>query len=149
MTDQNVEEFLEHFGVLGMHWGVRHDKPTPTGAPRSTNEKARMHARQLAKANDESGSGSVTRRKEIRATIASESAKSKTYKKAVEYHIPNEEKKRATHQLVGASVTSAAFVGIYGAYMFGPQIKAASAAGAKWVGKAILDYKFNKLVKNL
>lgn len=25
-VDEDVQEFLEHFGVLGMHWGVRNDK---------------------------------------------------------------------------------------------------------------------------
>lgn len=25
MSEQKLEEFFEHFGVLGMHWGVRND----------------------------------------------------------------------------------------------------------------------------
>jgi hypothetical protein len=30
VTDNKLEEFLEHFGVKGMHWGIRH-KPSSSG----------------------------------------------------------------------------------------------------------------------
>jgi hypothetical protein len=34
--DEQVDEFLSHFGVKGMHWGVRRSRPTGTATPPHT-----------------------------------------------------------------------------------------------------------------
>lgn len=90
MTDTvDVDEFLEHFGVLGMHWGVRKD--TPTGASRRTDHEAHKDANEFAKAKMFYGEGAGTRRKLINATVNAKSARDPSYKKAFDHHLANQD----------------------------------------------------------
>jgi hypothetical protein len=41
MIDQEVNEFLEHYGVLGMKWGVRNDKQSKANSSDRTKRKNR------------------------------------------------------------------------------------------------------------
>ncbi len=64
------EEFLEHFGVKGMHWGVR-----------NAESQARRDANEHTKAQLFYGEGAGNRRKLIKAKVA-ERSKNPAYKKA-------------------------------------------------------------------
>lgn len=48
------DEIVEHFGILGMHWGTRNGPPYPLGSDKSTGRRLKKSAG--------GGSGSVTRK---------------------------------------------------------------------------------------
>lgn len=82
-------EFLEHFGVKGMRWGVR-----SSGAPgvsRGTNRAAKKDAQEFARAKLFYGQGAGTRRKLIKATVEAKSKKDPTYKKAFDHHLAKQD----------------------------------------------------------
>ena len=81
------EDFLEHYGVKGMKWGVRKDAPAAlSGVPRSTNREARKDAKESARAKMFYGTGAGTRRKLINNSVAAKSKRDPAYKKAFDYH---------------------------------------------------------------
>lgn len=80
-----VEDFLAHYGVKGMRWGVR--KGDYEGASRSTNKEARKDAEEFARAKMFYGQGAGTRRKLIRATVDAKSKKDPTYAEAFDHHL--------------------------------------------------------------
>ena len=49
------EEFIEHFGILGMHWGQRNGPPYPLGSDKSTGRRLKKSAG--------GGSGSISRKR--------------------------------------------------------------------------------------
>jgi hypothetical protein len=55
MTQMDVEDVLTHFGVLGMHWGVRHTRAELEEKATQHEKTAAMHVREAgrAKAEDE------------------------------------------------------------------------------------------------
>lgn len=71
-SEEEVDEFLAHFGVKGMHWGVRH---------------ARADAHEYVKAKLAIGEGAGNRRKLIKAKVETRSKKSPEYKKAFDEHV--------------------------------------------------------------
>lgn len=71
-ASDEVEEFLAHFGVKGMHWGVHH---------------AKADAHEFVKAKLSYGEGAGTRRKLIKAKVEARSKKSPEYKKAFDEHV--------------------------------------------------------------
>ena len=86
-TPQDLELF--HYGVKGMKWGVRRDKPAALqGVPRSTNRVAKRDARESAKAKMFYGEGAGTRRKLIKAKVESRS-KDAAYKRAMSIILKN------------------------------------------------------------
>lgn len=89
MIDQGPNyEFLEHFGVKGMKWGVR--KTDVPGVSRKVSRDAAKDAREFARAKMFYGESAGTRRKLIRATVDSKS-KNPEYKKAFDHHLDNQD----------------------------------------------------------
>jgi hypothetical protein len=78
------EDFLEHFGVKGMKWGVR--KNNYPGASNRTNREARRDAEEFARAKMFYGEGAGTRRKLIKAQVEAKSKKDPAYKAAFDHH---------------------------------------------------------------
>lgn len=79
------EEALAHFGVKGMHWGVR--KNRAPGVSRSTDREAAKDAKEFARARAFFGEGAGTRRKLIKQTVEGKSRRDPNYKKAFERHL--------------------------------------------------------------
>ena len=72
LMSEEVDEFLAHFGVKGMHWGVRH---------------AKADAHEYVKAQLAIGEGAGNRRKLIKAKVNARASKSPEYKQAFEEHV--------------------------------------------------------------
>lgn len=87
MIDTDVEAFLEHFGVKGMHWGVHN----PTMAPRSTNKQAHKDATEFARAKMFFGEGAGTRRKLINKSVEAKKKRDPAYAKAFDAHLATQD----------------------------------------------------------
>jgi hypothetical protein len=85
-----TDEELEHFGVKGMHWGVRKEEAL-SDVPKKTSHEAEKDAQEYARAKMFYGSGAGNRRKLIKATVEAKSAKDPAYKKAFEHHLENQD----------------------------------------------------------
>ena len=83
MTD-DVGEFLAHYGVKGMKWGVRRERPD--GISSRTSREARKDASEFARAKMFYGEGAGNRRKLIKNTVQAKS-KDEAYKKAFDFHL--------------------------------------------------------------
>lgn len=95
----DVDDFLEHFGVKGMKWGQRRaDVP---GVSKKTSREARKDATEFAKAKMFYGEGAGTRRKLIKATVESKSGKDPAYKKAFDHHLANQDLGKRASQARG------------------------------------------------
>lgn len=84
-----VEEFLSHYGVKGMRWGVRKDRPG--GVSRRVDRDARKDAAEFARAKAFYGQGAGTRRKLIKQTIEGKSKRIPGYQKALDYHLDKQD----------------------------------------------------------
>lgn len=80
---------LAHFGVKGMHWGVRHEGPE--GVSSKTNRDAKKDAHEFARAKAFYGEGAGTRRKLIKQTVEGKSKRDPNYKKAFDHHLANQD----------------------------------------------------------
>lgn len=87
--EDEVEDFLAHYGVKGMKWGQRKDRPG--GASRSVNREARRDAEEHARAAMYYGQGAGTRRKLINKSVEAKKAKDPTYAKAFDHHRSNQD----------------------------------------------------------
>lgn len=85
----DVEDFLAHFGVKGMKWGVTRS-PAP-GVSARTNREARKDANEFARAKMFYGEGAGTRRKLIKATVEAKAKKDPSYQKAFDHHMANQD----------------------------------------------------------
>lgn len=94
--EDEVDEFLAHFGVKGMRWGHRMDKNT--GVSASTSREAKRDANEFAKAKLFYGEGAGTRRKLIKATVESKSKRDPDYKKAFDHHLNNQDLGKRANQ---------------------------------------------------
>lgn len=91
--DDRVDNFLAHYGVLGMHWGV-HKPEGSTGvkAPsRKTTRQASNDAKEFARAKMYYGEGAGTRRKLIKATVESKAKNDPVYKKEFDRILANQD----------------------------------------------------------
>lgn len=88
MTDI-VDEFLEHFGVKGMRWGVR--KGYHPEVSSRTNREAAKDAKEFNRAKMFYGEGAGNRRKLIKATVEAKSKKDPNYKKAFDHHVAQQD----------------------------------------------------------
>lgn len=84
MSD-DVEDFLAHFGVKGMKWGVRKDR-TP-GVSAKTDREAKKDAKEFARAKMFFGEGAGTRRKLIKNSVDAKAKRDPSYKKAFDAHL--------------------------------------------------------------
>lgn len=85
----NVDDFLAHYGVKGMRWGVSRS-PIPGVSPKTSRE-ARKDANEFAKAKMFYGDGAGTRRKLIKAKVEAKAGKDPNYKKAFDHHLANQD----------------------------------------------------------
>lgn len=83
-NDDELEDFLEHFGVKGMHWGVRKDRG---GVSRATDRTAQKDAVEFSRAKQFTGIGAGNRRKQINATVESRSKNIPGYKARFDHHV--------------------------------------------------------------
>ena len=88
-NDKPSLEELVHFGVKGMHWGVR--KSSTPGVSRSVDRDARKDAQEFARAKVFFGEGAGTRRKLIKAMVESKSKNNFNYKKAFDKHLADQD----------------------------------------------------------
>lgn len=91
--DEDID-FLEHFGVKGMRWGVRNDRPS--GTSRRTDREARKDAKEFATAKMFYGEGAGTRRKLIKNTVEAKSKRDPSYKKAFDHHLNSQDMSKHT-----------------------------------------------------
>lgn len=85
----DVDDFLEHFGIKGMRWGVR--KERAPGVSSKTDREASKDASEFARAKMFYGEGAGTRRKLIKASVDAKSAKDPDYKKAFDFHLAKQD----------------------------------------------------------
>lgn len=97
--DDDTDAFLAHYGIKGMKWGVR--KNNLEGVSARTNRDARKDATEFAKAKMFYGESAGTRRKLIKATVESKSAKDSNYKKAFDHHLGNQDMGKRAAQARG------------------------------------------------
>lgn len=89
---QDPDDFLAHYGVKGMKWGVRKgESDRPEGVSARTNRDARKDAQEFARAKMFYGEGAGTRRKLIKATVEQKSKADPSYKKAFDHHVANQD----------------------------------------------------------
>lgn len=146
-----LDEALEHFGVKGMHWGVRkNDYP---GASKKTNKEARSDATEFARAKMFFGKGAGTRRKLIKATVESKSKKDETYKKAFEHHLGQQDLGAHANKARGerkrkdvTASTAKTGRGIVNILNGNPQAASAVAAAAVAGGMAIKQSGAHKVI---
>ena len=86
----DYNDYLAHYGVKGMKWGVRKDK-RPSGVSRKTNREARKDAKEYARAKMFYGEGAGNRRKLINNSVKAKSSKDPSYKKAFDHHLKNQD----------------------------------------------------------
>ena len=100
-TEESKDLELFHYGVKGMKWGVRKDRPEALqGVPRSTSRTAKKDANEFAKAKMFYGEGAGNRRKLIKAKVNSRSV-DPNYKKAFDYHSDNQNMAKRAGQARG------------------------------------------------
>lgn len=80
--DYYNEDYLAHFGIKGMKWGVRrYQNPDGSLTPKGAKRYAKKDAKEYARAKMFYGEGAGTRRKHINATV-NQRSKDPEYKKA-------------------------------------------------------------------
>ena len=89
LHDVSYDDYLAHYGVKGMKWGVR--KSETPGVSRRTDREAKKDAKEFARAKMFYGEGAGTRRKLIKNTVEAKSKKDPDYKKAFENHLGSQD----------------------------------------------------------
>lgn len=135
---------LSHYGVKGMKWGVRRDRPE--GVSRSTDREARKDAKEFARAKQFYGQGAGTRRKLIKATVEGKSKKSDSYKRAFDHHLAKQDTSKhaakARSERKRKDVSNSARRGVRGtSHILRGNPQYASAATAIVVGGALYAHK--------
>ena len=95
-----MAEDLRHYGVLGMHWGIRRYQPYPKDyagkgkvvgqASLATRHRAKHDAKEYARAQMFYGEGAGNRRKLIKAQVA-ERSKDPDYKAEFDKHLARQD----------------------------------------------------------
>lgn len=84
-----TEEFLAHYGVKGMRWGVQ--KNRPDGVSRKTDREAKKDATEFARAKMYYGEGAGTRRKLINKSVEAKKSRDSAYAKAFDKHVNDQD----------------------------------------------------------
>lgn len=137
-------EDLLHYGVKGMHWGVRHDGPASVS--RGTNRQAKNDAKEFARAKLFYGEGAGTRRKLIKAAVEAKSRKDPAYKRAFDHHLAKQDMskhaEKARSERKRKDIKKSAGRGIRGTrHILNGNSQYASAATAIAVGGALYAHK--------
>ena len=90
INEVTYDDYLAHYGVKGMKWGVR-KSDRPDGVSIGTNREARKDAKEFARAKMFYGEGAGTRRKLIKNTVDAKARKDPSYKKAFDYHLDKQD----------------------------------------------------------
>jgi hypothetical protein len=99
VTFEEVDDYLAHYGVKGMRWGVRKDGID--GVSPKTNREAKKDAEEFTRAKLFYGEGAGTRRKLIKAKVDARSAKDPAYKKAFDHHVSSTDLGKRASQAKG------------------------------------------------
>jgi len=98
MSDVEVDDFLAHYGIPGMHWGQR--KSAVPGVSSKTNREAAKDAKEYTQAKMYFGEGAGVRRRLINNSIKSK-MKDEAYKKAFDHHVSNTDMSKRAEQARG------------------------------------------------
>lgn len=151
--DKPSLEELVHFGVRGMHWGVRKSR-TP-GVSARTDREAKKDAQEFARARAFFGEGAGTRRKLIKGIVEGKSKRDPAYKKAFDKHLADqdlathvekakgERRRKDVKKGVGKTVRGTRHV-LLGNPQYASAVVALSVGGALWAHRAGID----KLILN-
>lgn len=90
INEVTYDDYLAHYGVKGMKWGVR-KSDRPDGVSIGTNREARKDAKEFARAKMFYGEGAGTRRKLIKNTVDAKARRDPSYKKAFDYHLDKQD----------------------------------------------------------
>jgi hypothetical protein len=141
--DDEVDEFLAHFGVTGMKWG--HRKGGIEGVPSKTNRLAAKDAKEHALAKMYYGEGAGVRRRQIKNVVETRK-KDPAYAKAFDHHLSNQDlakasskahsKRKRTDVVKGTTKTAK---GIH--HILNGNAQYASATAALLVGGAMYAHK--------
>jgi predicted GNAT family acetyltransferase len=135
---------VKHYGVKGMHWGVRRNGPS--GVSSKTNREARSDAKEFARAKMFYGEGAGTRRKLIKAAVEGKSKKDPAYQRAFDHHLSRQDMSKHAEKARGErkrkNVKKSAGRGIRGTrHILNGNSQYASAATAIAVGGALYAHK--------
>lgn len=167
-------DFLAHFGVKGMKWGVNNTRPG--GVSRRTDREAKKDAVESARAKMFYGQGAGTRRKLINESVAAKSKRDPGYAEAFSKHLSDQnmsthaEKARGerssadrkdrntkragyvARRLTGEMGTQAAFTAAViggAAFLNSPKGRSAMSKTAKSISKTIANQRNSDLVNFL
>jgi hypothetical protein len=139
-----VDDFLAHYGVVGMKWGKRSSKKS-SSVPRSTQRAADKDAKEFARAKMYFGEGAGIRRRQIKAQVDQRS-KDPAYKDAFEKSLANQNLAEAAAKARGQrkrtdalNSTKKTAKGIH--HIINGNSQYANAAAAVIVGGAIYAHK--------
>ena len=86
---EEVDDFLEHFGIKGMHWGQR--KAERGGISRTIDRQAQKDAKEFSRAKMFYGEGAGTRRKLINKSVEARKSHDSSYAKAFDRHLSKQD----------------------------------------------------------
>ena len=138
------EDFLEHYGKMGMRWG--HRSSGIAGVSSKTSREAKKDAEEFTRAKLFFGEGAGTRRKLIKAKVESKAKKDPSYKKAFDHHVEDTDLGKRASQARGerkrkdvVASTKKTARGVH--HTLNGNSRYASAASAMLVGGAMYAHK--------
>lgn len=141
---EDVEDFLQHYGIVGMKWGKRSSKSS-SSIPRATQRAADKDAKEHALAKMYFGEGAGIRRRQIKAQVDQRS-KDPVYKEAFDKALANQDMAKAGAKARGkrkrtdaVNSTKKTAKGIH--HILNGNSQYANAAAAILVGGAVYAHK--------